>query len=62
MEGGPCEQTEEEPSEQAYASSFPLFNGPFIHLGDVVTPTLFQPHGKSRHTLLPLLIFNSTVR
>ena len=26
------EQAEEEPGEQAYASSFPLFNDPFIHL------------------------------
>lgn len=66
MEGGAgsglCEQAEEEPSEQAYASSFPLFNDPFIHLRDMVVPTLFQAHVTSRHTLLSPLIFNSTVR
>lgn len=46
------EQAEEEPSQQASASSFLLFNDPFIHLQDAVIPTLFQPHIKSRHALL----------
>lgn len=46
------EQAEEEPSPLASASSFPLFNAPFIHLQDAVIPTLFQPHIKSRHALL----------
>lgn len=38
------------------ASSFPLFNAPFIHLQNMGIPTLFQPQAKNRHALHSLLI------
>lgn len=48
-----CEQAEEEPSEQAYASSIPLLKEPFIHLRDKLVPTLIPGPRYCSHTLLP---------